>query len=465
MKDKEMLIRGRFSQALNPIMAEINASITFDVVMYKQDIKQSIVHARMLHKQDIISDDACQKIVKGLEEIAVEIDGGQIEFSIGLEDIHMNIESRLREKIGDVAGFLPTARSRNDQVATDLKMWIRDAQKETSREMAELITSLAKLAEEHVETAMPGYTHLQPGQPVSFAHHLLCYVEMFMRDMKRIKSFYMLSDECPLGSAALAGTSFNIDRQFTAQELGFKLPCRNSLDGVSDRDFALDQLYANSVAITHLSRLAEEIVLWMNPEFGFISLSDEWTTGSSIMPQKRNPDAAEIIRGKSGRIIGSLTSLLVTLKGLALTFSKDMQEDKEPVFDSTQNLLLAIRAMTGMINSLKVNKEKMALASARGYSTATDVADWLVQEKGLPFRAAHELTGKLVRLAEEKGVDLSGLTLDQCRPVCPEVEERLIRELTPVLSLVKRNSYGGTSPSRVMEQIREIQDRLKEERV
>lgn len=465
MANKEMLIRGRFSQSLNPIMAEINASITFDVAMYRQDIRQSIAHARMLHLQEIISEVACQKIVDGLKEIETEIELGQFEFSIGLEDIHMNIESRLKDKIGDVAGFLPTARSRNDQVATDLKMWIRDAQKEMSLAIAELIASLAALAEDHVETAMPGYTHLQPGQPVSFAHHLLCYVEMFMRDMKRIKVFQGLSDECPLGSAALAGTTFNINREFTALELGFKRPCRNSLDGVSDRDFALDHLYANSVTITHLSRLAEEIVLWMNPEFGFISLSDEWTTGSSIMPQKRNPDAAEIIRGKSGRIIGSLTSLLITLKGLALTFSKDMQEDKEPVFDSTKNLLLAIRAMTGMIKSMRVNREKMMLASARGYSTATDVADWLVQEKGLPFRTAHELTGKLVRLAEEKGVDLYELTLEQCHELCPEIEERLIRELTPVLSLGKRSSYGGTSPSQVRGQIQEIQARLEGEKL
>lgn len=462
MTKKEMLIRGRFDKELNPIMAEINASITFDKAMYAQDIKQSIVHAQMLQRIGIISNDISVKIVNGLTDIQKEIESGDFAFSLGLEDIHMNIESRLRENIGDIAGFLPCARSRNDQVATDLKMWVRDSQVDIRKKLEELIRSLCCLAKNHVFTSAPGYTHLQPGQPVSFAHHLLCFCEMFLRDLQRYKSFGVLSNECPLGSAALAGTPYNIDRQYTADKLGFARPTHNSLDGVSDRDFALDHLYANSVTIIHLSRLAEEIVMWMNPQFSFIRLSDEWTTGSSIMPQKRNPDAAEIIRGKSGRIIGYLNSLLITLKGLPLTFSKDMQEDKEPVFESTKNIILCIEAMNGMINNMEVDEQMMGCASEASFAVATDIADWLVMERGYPFRTAHEITGKIVKLAESRTLNLHQLNLKECQEICPDITQELLNGLTAEKSIGRKTSFGGTSHSRVLEQLELIDIRLQE---
>ena len=384
---------GRFEEKPSDLMQEINQSITFDKQLYKQDIQGSIAHAKMLCKIGILSPSELKIITKGLEKIQQEIEFNKFNFKIELEDIHMNIESRLKEIIGDLAGKLHTARSRNDQVALDFRLFVRDEIDEISKLIFDLQKNLVKKAEENLHVIMPGFTHLQVAQPVLFSHHLLAYFEMFARDISRLKDLRLRLNECPLGACALAGTSFDIDREFVSKELGFSRPTSNSMDSVSDRDFAIEFLFCLSLAATHLSRLAEEIVLWMSKGFEFIKLSDAFTSGSSIMPQKKNPDAAELIRGKTGRVFGALISLLTTIKGLTLTYSKDMQEDKELVFDAAKNSRLCLRAMTGMIADLKVNEKQMLKMAASGYSTATDLADWLVKNLKIPFRDAHHITG------------------------------------------------------------------------
>jgi argininosuccinate lyase len=396
---KNSMWGGRFAEAPDAVMGEINASIDFDQALAAQDIAGSRAHARMLADQGIITAADAGEIVAGLDGIATEIADGRFHYSRALEDIHMNIEARLKDLIGEPAGRLHTARSRNDQVATDFRLWVRDAIDEVDQQLHGLQCALAEKAEIHAGAVMPGFTHLQSAQPITFGHHLLAYVEMLSRDRGRFADARRRLNESPLGAAALAGTSFPIDRRATATALGFDRPCANSLDAVSDRDFALEALAAASIAAVHLSRFAEEIVLWSTAQFGFITLSDRWTTGSSIMPQKRNPDAAELVRAKTGRIVGALTALLVVMKGLPLAYSKDMQEDKEQVFDALPALSLCLAAMTGMVRDMAPNLQAMRDAAASGFSTATDLADWLVREAGLPFRDAHHVTGRIVREA------------------------------------------------------------------
>ncbi len=444
--DKAMLIRGRFTTRLDPIMEEINASIAFDQKMASQDIDASIGHCNMLSAAGIISDDDKKLIIDGLLQIKEEIIGGDFIFSTALEDIHMNVESRLTEIIGPVAGRLHTARSRNDQVATDFRLWVRDAHDRANTLIIELLWALLRKAEQHTETVMPGYTHLQSAQPVTFGHHLMAYVEMFGRDLSRVTDSRRRMNESPLGAAALAGTSFPINRNMTAHSLGFDHPMRNSLDAVSDRDFAVEYLAIASLCMTHLSRLAEEIVLWMSPQFGFITLPDAWTTGSSIMPQKRNPDAAELVRGKTGRVVGSLMGLLMTMKALPLTFSKDMQEDKEPTFDAAETLALSLKAMTGMITSLEPQAETLRTAAATGHSTATDLADWLTRELGIPFREAHHITGRIVQLADIRGVSLDLMSIDDLHSIDPRISMDVYSVLGLDSSVKSRSSYGGTAP-------------------
>ena len=443
----------RFDQKPSNLMQEINQSITFDKKLYKQDIKGSIAHAKMLIKAGILNEKEAKKIIDGLNKIKAEIESNKFIFKIELEDIHMNIESRLKEIIGDTAGKLHTARSRNDQVALDFRLFVRDEVDEIKSLLLELEKSLVAKSEKNLDTILPGFTHLQVGQPVLFAHHLLAYFEMFKRDISRLDDLRHRMNECPLGSCALAGTSFPIFREMTSKELGFRQPTANSMDSVSDRDFAIEFLFCLSLISTHLSRLAEEIVIWMSKGFEFIKLSDAFTSGSSIMPQKKNPDAAELIRGKSGRIFGSLFSLLTTIKGLTLTYSKDMQEDKEPVFDATENIKLCLRAMSGMIDDMKVNQDNMLKMAKSGYSTATDLADWLVKNLKMPFRDAHHVTGQIVKIAENKGLDLNELKLDEMQ----KVEKRITKEIFKILSvensIASRTSVGGTSPLRVKEEI------------
>ncbi len=453
MSNANKMWGGRFDSKPSDLMQAINQSITFDKLLYKQDIRASKAHAKMLGATGIISADESKKIIAGLDQIKTEIESGQFQFKIELEDIHMNIESRLKEIIGDVAGKLHTARSRNDQVATDFRLFVRDEIDETINLLFKLQQELIKKSESNIDVIMPGFTHLQVAQPVLFSHHLLAYFEMFKRDISRLKDLRKRMNECPLGACALAGTSFAIDRHMTASELEFDAPSANSMDSVSDRDFAIEFLFCNSLIATHLSRLAEEIVIWMSKGFEFIKLSDAFTSGSSIMPQKRNPDAAELVRGKSGRIFGSLFSLLTTIKGLTLTYSKDMQEDKEPVFDAVENIKICLQATTGMIADMHVNENNMLKMARTGYSTATDLADWLVKNLAMPFRQAHHVTGQIVKLAEEKNVELSDLKLDEMQKVEPQISEKIFAVLTVEDSVASRISVGGTSPIRVTEEI------------
>ena len=440
---------GRFQMSPAEIMEQINASIDFDKRMAREDIAGSKVHAAMLAATGIITDGDKQAIDKGLDQILGEIETGSFEYSRALEDVHMNIEARLNEIIGEPAGRLHTARSRNDQVATDFRLYVRGQIDLFDRALAGLQLALARKAEAHAATVMPGFTHLQPAQPVTFGHHLLAYVEMVGRDRGRFQDARRRLNECPLGSAALAGTSFPIDREKTARELGFDRPTANSLDSVSDRDFMLETLAAATITAVHLSRLSEEIVLWVTPQFGFLTLSDRFTTGSSIMPQKRNPDAAELCRAKVGRIAGALQSLVLVMKGLPLAYSKDMQEDKEVAFDALDSLRLAVSAASGMVEDMQPVPEAMRQAAGYGYSTATDLADWLVRELKMPFRQAHHVTGSIVALAEQQGVDLNELPLQAMQGVEARITKGVFSVLSVENSVDSRRSYGGTAPHNV----------------
>jgi argininosuccinate lyase len=444
---------GRFSARPADLMQAINVSIGFDRRLAAQDLAGSRAHAAMLTSIGAISSDDEAQIQHGLSLIEAEMADGTFPYRDSFEDIHMNVEARLSELIGEPSGRLHTARSRNDQVALDFRLWVRDACDRTIDQLKALQTALLAKAGAHTETLMPGFTHLQPAQPVTFGHHLMAYVEMFGRDASRFADARARMNESPLGAAALAGSPFPIDREMTARTLGFVRPTANSLDSVSARDFALEALSAATICSTHLSRLAEEIVIWVTPQFGFIRLSDAFTTGSSIMPQKKNPDAAELVRAKVGRILGALTSLTVVMKGLPLAYSKDMQEDKVPTFEAFDSLELALLAMAGMVQDLEPNVERMALAAGSGFSTATDFADWLVRELGLPFRQAHHLTGAAVKQAETLGVELAELTLDQLKALDPRITDGVYTVLTPAASVASRRSYGGTAPDQVRAQI------------
>ena len=444
---------GRFAAGPDAIMEEINASISFDQKLYAQDIAGSLAHASMLHERGIVSSVDYAAIDQGLRTILSEIEAGIFEFSTTLEDIHMNVESRLSDLIGPSAGRLHTARSRNDQVALDFRLWVRDQCDQMQLAISKLMQAFLDKAQEHADTVMPGFTHLQTAQPVTFGHHCLAYVEMLARDHSRFADARERMNENPLGAAALAGTGFDIDRNATTDTLGFREPTRNSLDTVSDRDFALEFLSASTICGTHLSRLAEEIVIWSTPQFGFVQLSDKFSTGSSIMPQKKNPDAAELVRGKVGRVTGSLVGLLTVMKGLPLTYSKDMQEDKEGAFDAAETLELCLAAMTGMITDLTVNKEAMKAAAGSGYSTATDLADWLVREAGLPFREAHHITGAVVALAEKRECEMAELPLDELQNINSMITEAVYDVLTVEASVASRTSFGGTAPDNVRQQV------------
>jgi argininosuccinate lyase len=448
--DSNKMWGGRFAMSPAEIMEQINASIGFDKALAPQDIRGSKAHAAMLAGAGIITQADAAAIIQGLDKVAAEVAAGSFEWKRSLEDVHMNVESRLKDIVGTPAGRLHTARSRNDQVATDFRLWVRDEIDGIDTALKALQLALAKKAKDHASTVMPGFTHLQPAQPVTFGHHLLAYVEMFARDRSRFADARKRLNECPLGSAALAGTSFPIDRHATAAALGFDRPMANSLDGVSDRDFALETLAASVITAVHLSRLSEEIVIWMTPQFGFITLSDKFTTGSSIMPQKRNPDAAELARAKVGRIAGAFQSLVVVMKGLPLAYSKDMQEDKEVTFDAIAALKLAVAAMAGMIGDLEPVPERMRAAAGRGFSTATDLADWLVRELQMPFRDAHHVTGAIVKLAETKGCDLDSLPLEAMQGVEPRITGDVYGVLSVENSVKSRTSYGGTSPQNVL---------------
>ena len=440
---------GRFQAGPDAIMEEINASIGFDKRLFRQDIAGSKAHAAMLASQGIISKADATVIRKGLDQVQAEIEAGTFTFSRALEDIHLNVESRLKDIIGPAAGRLHTARSRNDQVALDFRLYVRDTVDHLDAQLKELQLALASKAEAHATIVMPGFTHLQVAQPVTFGHHMLAYVEMLARDRSRLADARKRMNENPLGAAALAGTSFPIDRHMTAKALGFDRPTRNSLDTVADRDFVLETLSACAICSMHLSRLAEEIVIWSTSQFRFVKLSDKFTTGSSIMPQKRNPDAAELVRAKPGRIIGALLSLLTVMKGLPLTYSKDMQEDKEPAFDAFDNMSLAIAATTGMVKDMVPNKDEMRKAAASGFSTATDLADWLVRTLKMPFRDAHHVTGSLVALAEKTGCDLPELSLAAMQSVEKRITKDVYKVLTVESSVASRVSFGGTSPTNV----------------
>ena len=441
-------------------MQAINVSIDVDKRLWAQDLAGSRAHCRMLMAQEIITAEDGEAILKGLETIETEITGGTFPFRDQFEDIHMNVEARLAELIGEPSGRLHTARSRHDQVATDFRLWVRDACDRTVEQLKALQRALLDRAEQHADDLMPGFTHLQPAQPVTFGHHLMAYVEMIGRDVGRFADARTRMNECPLGAAALAGSPFPIDRQATARALGFDRPMANSLDAVSDRDFALESLAAASICAGHLSRLAEEIVIWMTPQFGFITLPDDLTTGSSIMPQKRNPDAAELVRAKTGRITGALVALSMVMKGLPLAYSKDMQEDKPPVFEAFDALDLAVTAMTAMVLALTPNTERMRAAAGSGFSTATDLADWLVRELNLPFRKAHHVTGAAVKRAEALGVDLMQLPLTELRAIEPGVKDAVYKVLSPEASCASRQSYGGTAPDQVRARIKDWRTRL-----
>jgi argininosuccinate lyase len=444
---------GRFAAGPSAIMREINASIGFDKRLWREDIDASKAHVAMLRDREIIGAEDAAAIEKGLEEIAAAYAQGGVAEDAALEDIHMHVEHRLAELIGPAAGRLHTARSRNDQVATDFRLWIRRAIDEADQGLAQLQRALISRAEEHAASVMPGFTHLQTAQPVTLGHHLMAYFEMVARDRSRFADARRRLNECPLGSAALAGTGFPIDREATAGALGFDRPTRNSLDAVSDRDFALDYLMAATQCALHLSRLAEEFIIWASQPFRFIQLPDSYSTGSSIMPQKRNPDAAELVRGHAGRVAGAMTALVVTMKGLPLAYSKDMQDDKPPVFEAHDLLGLSIAAMTGMVETSAFDVERMRDAAEAGYATATDLADWLAREAGIPFREAHHITGQVVRLAEEQRLPLAELPLADLQAIDSRIDGRVFAALTVDASVASRASYGGTAPERVREQI------------
>ncbi|MGE0628588.1 MAG: argininosuccinate lyase [Hyphomicrobiaceae bacterium] len=454
---------GRFTVSPAEIMEEINASIGFDKRLATYDIRGSKAHAQMLAAQGILPRDDVKKILAGLDSVLAEVEGGRMAWSRALEDVHMNVESRLRDVIGPTAGRLHTARSRNDQVATDFRLWMRDQIDGIDGRLAQLQLALARKAETHAATVMPGFTHLQSAQPVTFGHHLMAYVEMLGRDRGRFADARKRLNECPLGAAALAGTSFPIDRHMTTEALGFDRPTSNSLDSVSDRDFAMETLAAATISATHLSRFAEEIVIWMTPQFGFVRLSDRFTTGSSIMPQKRNPDAAELTRAKVGRIAGAFQSLVVVMKGLPLAYSKDMQEDKEVTFDALDSYGLALAAMAGMVDDMEPQAEAMRAAAGRGYATATDLADWLVRELKLPFRDAHHVTGRVVALAESKGAELDALTLADLKAIEPRITKEALSVLSVESSVKSRTSHGGTAPQNVRKMARSWVRKLEKE--
>ena len=444
---------GRFAAGPDAIMEAINASIGFDKRMAHQDIAGSRAHAAMLAAQGIITDTDAKVIREGLLTVLSEIEAGTFNYSTALEDIHMNVEARLKEIVGEPAGRLHTGRSRNDQVATDFKLWVRDQFDAAEGAILSLIDALLGQAEAGADWVMPGFTHLQTAQPVTWGHHMMAYVEMLGRDLSRMRDARARMNESPLGAAALAGTSFPIDRDATAAALGFDRPAANSLDAVSDRDFALEFLGASSICAMHLSRLAEELVIWSSAQFRFVTLSDRFSTGSSIMPQKKNPDAAELIRAKISRIFGANTALMMIMKGLPLAYSKDMQEDKEQVFDAADSLMLALAAMDGMVRDMSANRESLAAAAGSGFSTATDLADWCVRALNMPFRDAHHVTGSLVAMAEKEGCDLPDLTLEQMQTVNAQITEDVFSVLTVQASVASRVSYGGTAPAQVRAQV------------
>jgi argininosuccinate lyase len=452
-KPSNLMWGGRFAGGPAALMREINASIGFDKRLWREDIRASLAHVAMLETQGIVSEADASAIAEGLERIEDEYGRIGVREDPALEDIHMHVEARLGELIGPVAGRLHTARSRNDQVATDFRLWVRGAIDEAEAALAAFQRVLVARAEEHAETVMPGFTHLQSAQPVTLGHHLLAYYEMLRRDRARFAAARERLDECPLGAAALAGTGFPVDRDATAAALGFDRPMANSLDAVSDRGFALDYLMAATQCALHLSRLAEELIVWASQPFGFVRLPDDYSTGSSIMPQKRNPDAAELVRGHSGRIAGAMVALVMTMKGLPLAYSKDMQDDKPPVFEAHDLLMLSLQALAGMVESTRFESERMRLAAEAGFATATDLADWLVREAGVPFREAHHIVGQAVKAAEERGVGLAELDLAALQAIDPRIDERALAVLTVDASIRSRTSYGGTAPERVREQI------------
>ncbi|MBM3507441.1 MAG: argininosuccinate lyase [Alphaproteobacteria bacterium] len=453
---------GRFASGPDALMEQVNASIGFDKALATQDLAQSRAHCSMLVKAGILSAKDGHAILKGLAAVEREIAAGAFTFAPALEDIHMHVEARLAELIGEPAGRLHTARSRNDQVATDFRIWVRDAVDRIDAGLSSLQRVLLDRAHEHAETVLPGLTHLQPAQPVTFGHHLLAYFEMFDRDRGRFRDCRARLNESPLGAAALAGTTYPIDRKATAKALGFARPMENSMDAVSARDFALEFLAACSIAAVHLSRLGEELVIWASARFRFVRLSDAFSTGSSIMPQKRNPDAAELLRAKAGPIIGALNSLLVTMKGLPLTYSKDMQEDKVPTFAAAEQLELSLQVMAGMVADLTVNKDAMRAATSEGFLTATDLADWLVQELDMPFREAHGVVGRIVRLAEHKGVGLEQLSLGDLKLVEPRITADAQRALSVENAVARRRSHGGTAPKQVRSALKRARARWKQ---
>jgi argininosuccinate lyase len=444
---------GRFGDGPSALMRQINASIGFDKRFWREDIQASRAHLAVLGAQGIVSSEDAATIDRGLKQVAAEYQANGVPEDQALEDIHMHVEARLAELIGPVAGRLHTARSRNDQVATDFKLWVRAAIDEVDATLAAFQRVLAARADEHADSVMPGFTHLQSAQPVTLGHHLMAYHEMLRRDRSRFADARVRLNECPLGAAALAGTSFPIDRHATAQALGFDRPTANSLDSVSDRDFALDYLMAAAQCSLHLSRLAEELIIWASQPFGFVSLPDAYSTGSSMMPQKRNPDAAELVRGHSGRIAGAMQALVMTMKGLPLAYSKDMQDDKPPVFEAHDLLMLSLQALAGMVEQTSFRTDRMRAAAEAGFSTATDLADWLVRAAGVPFREAHHITGRVVKLAEDRGVGLADLPLEELRQIDGRIDTSVYEVLTVDASVASRTSYGGTAPMRVREQV------------
>jgi len=452
---------GRFAEGPSAIMREINASIPFDKALWRQDIAASKAHVTMLAAQKIVSDADAEAILGGLDSIAAEYEADGVPEDWDLEDIHMTTESRLAELIGPAAGRLHTARSRNDQVATDFRLWVRDAMDQTLAGLHALQRALLKQAEVHAASIMPGFTHLQTAQPVTLGHHLMAYFEMVSRDVSRFEDARARMNFSPLGSAALAGTGFPIDREMTAKALGFDAPTRNSLDAVSDRDFALDYLQAAAQCSLHLSRLAEEFVIWASQPFGFVCMADSLSTGSSIMPQKKNPDAAELVRGHAGRIVGCLTSLMVTMKGLPLAYSKDMQDDKPPVFEAANLLGLSIAAMTGMVADSTFKVERMRQAAELGYATATDLADWLVTQADIPFREAHHITGAAVKLAESRGIALHELSIEDLKAIDERIDDRVYKALSVEASVAARASYGGTAPAEVRKRVAEAKSAME----
>ena len=460
MSDSNQMWGGRFAEGPAAVMREINASIPFDKRMWRQDIRGSQAHVAMLAQQGIVESADAASISRGLEQVAAHYEAEGVAEDLALEDIHMQTEARLAEAIGPAAGRLHTARSRNDQVATDFRLWVRDAIDETLAALAAFQHALLKRAEEHAASVMPGFTHLQSAQPVTLGHHLMAYVEMARRDVSRFADARVRMNLCPLGSAALAGTGFPVDRHATAAALGFDGPTRNSLDAVSDRDFAIEYLTCAAQCALHLSRLAEEFVLWASQPFGFVSLSDQWSTGSSIMPQKRNPDAAELVRGHAGRITGCLVSLMVTMKGLPLAYSKDMQDDKPPVFECHDLLGLCLAAMTGMVESATFRTDRMRGLAESGYATATDLADWLVREAGVPFREAHHITGRAVARAEMLGVRLDELPIEDLVAIDSRIDSRVFNVLSVDASVASRTSFGGTAPDNVRAAIHQAREAL-----